>query len=80
MRFVTISGTTDGVWEAGSQASGSDAGGSVREQSASGLPEPPDPLEAGGFGVDVELPLQATRTRVSAAIAATRGSRITPKA
>jgi hypothetical protein len=32
------------------------------------------------LGEAVEPPLQATRTRVSAAIAATRGRRITPKA
>ena len=77
MRFVTISGTTDGVWEAGSQASGSEAVGSVREHSASGLPEPTDPPEAGVLGDDVEPPLQATRTRPSAATAATWDRRIT---
>ena len=76
MRFVTISGTTDGVWDAGSHASGSDVGGSTRLHNASGLPDPTGPPEAGGVGEGVE-PLQATRTRVSAAIAATWEGRIT---
>jgi hypothetical protein len=74
---VTISGVTDGVWDAGSQASGSVVGGAARAHNASALAESAGAPESGAVGEGVEPPLQATSTRVSAAIAAKRGRRIT---
>ncbi len=70
-----MSGITDGDWDAVSHESGRLVGSGVRSHSASALPE--GAADAGTGDEGVEPPLQATRSRVSAAIAATREVRIT---
>ena len=75
IRFVTMNGVTVGDWDAVSHASGRLVGSGVRSHRASALPEGAADTAADDAGV--EPPLQATRSRVSAAVAATREVRIT---
>ena len=71
-----MNGITDGDWEAVSHASGRLVGSGARSQSASALPEGAADTGAEDVGF-APPPLQATRSRVSAAIAAKREVRIT---
>jgi hypothetical protein len=81
MRLVTINGVTDGDCDAASQESGNVVGLGVRSHNASALPDGPGPPDAAGVVAGAEPPLlQAATIRVSAAVAATREGRITPKA
>ena len=70
-----MNGITDGDWEAVSHESGRFVGSGARSHSTSALPD--GPADAGTDDDGVAPALQAARSRVSAAIAATREGRIT---
>jgi hypothetical protein len=80
MRFVTINGVTVGNCDAASHESGNVVGLGARSHSASALPDGPGPPDAAGADGAEPPPLQAARTKVNAAVAATREGRITSKA